>query len=166
MRGGTRDESRKDRRSLAWGVVFVAILGCARAGLVEGPSPPDIAIVTSIVITPLDGVARESRTFDDPARIRAILLSQAFAQQGWSPVGTRNLEPLYRIEFRVRGQGVFVYLLGSNSYPPRFPCYALCTGWWLEVTRQSEHLGPRYKPLPEVVYFPLLRDLEIPAGSL
>jgi hypothetical protein len=95
--------------------------------------------------------------------VTAIVNSRAFANASWQAAEGRDLIPQYRIEFLRDGSTEAAYYLGSNSYPPRFPCYSFCSGWWLgseapgEVFNQALYLG-----LPDSVYLPLLRDLDIP----
>jgi len=142
---------------------FVTIAACTPLVSVEGPTPPAVPTISSVVVTSLESAGQESRVLNHPVRVKRILSSYAFSPRGWSRTGSRRLLPIYRLDLHTDTGVAAVYWLGTNSYPPRFPCYALCSGWWLAASSLSGDLEPtRYKPLPDSVYLPLTRDLEIP----
>ena len=157
-----RDSVRRPSQRGSLGLL-VAIAACALVVPVEGPSPPATPTISRIVITSVESGERKSRAIGDPARIRAILASYAFSMNGWIQTDARRLVPVYRIDFHSEERVASVYWLGTNSHPPEFPCYALCTGWWLAASGPSGDLDrTRYKLLPESVSLFLLRDLELP----
>jgi hypothetical protein len=94
--------------------------------------------------------------------VLSIFESGAFSDRGWIRAVNRNLIPGYRIDF-LNGETVTaVYFLGTNSYPPEFPCYWFCSGWWLGApTNTGQFDRDRYKMLAESVYLRLVRDLEL-----
>jgi hypothetical protein len=142
--------------------LLVAFAACT-VGTVAGPSPPAIPTISSVVVMPLESGEGRSRTISDPAKIHAVLSSYAFSQNGWIRADAWRIVPLYRIDFRTTDRGAAVYWLGSNSHPPAFPCYALCTGWWVAASGPAGDLDrTRYKPLPDAVSPFLLRDLDLP----
>ena len=140
--------------------LVVAIAACAQLAFVEGPSRPDVAAISSIVITALESDEQKPRAVNDPTKVQAILSSPAFSKAGWVRAGGRQLVPLYRIDLRARQGVAAVYWLGTNSHPPEFPCYALCSGWWLAASGPSGDLDhTRYKQLPDSASLLLVRDL-------
>lgn len=143
--------------------LLAAIAGCTQLVSVEGPPPPASPTISSVVVTPLETEGKNPKALTDRARVQEILSSYAFSKDGWVRPGARRLVPLYRIDLRSDEDMAFVYWLGANSHPPQFPCYALCTGWWLAASGPSGDLDvTRYKLLPESVSLSLLRDLQVP----
>ncbi len=142
--------------------LLAAIAGCTRLLSVEGPPPPASATISSVVVTPLETEGEKPKALTDRGKLQEILSSYAFSKDGWVRTGARRLVPLYRIDLRTDEGVASVYWLGANSHPPEFPCYALCTGWWLAPSRPSGDLDvTRYKLIPESVSLSLLRDLEV-----
>jgi hypothetical protein len=89
--------------------------------------------------------------------------SYAFSEQGWVASQGRSLEPMYRLAFVNGTKVVAVYWLGANSYPAEFPCYSLCSGWWVSSSAAGGALDrTRYKGLTSSTYLYLLRDLQVP----
>lgn len=143
--------------------LLVTITGCTQLVSVEGPPPPASPSISSVVVTPLETEGQKPKTLTDRAKVQEILSSYAFSKDGWVRPGARRLVPLYRIDLRTDEDVASVYWLGANSHPPEFPCYALCTGWWLAPSRPPGDLDvTRYKLIPESVSLWLLRELEVP----
>jgi hypothetical protein len=118
--------------------------------------------VTRITVTALDQPVAAPAIVSERNAIAAIASSWAFSQHGWSPAEGRELLPRYRIELEGEGMPPAVYWLGTNSYPPRFPCYSWCTGWWVSPSLPSGELdASRYKGLPDAVALPLFRHLPL-----
>jgi len=108
------------RRSNIAAVVAILAGGCSPAW-VKGPSPPLIRSVSSIAFTELDSA--KAAEINNAAQIEAILKSWAFSPD-WIAEDTRRI-PVYRIDLHTDA-GTWTYWLGTNSNPPRFPCYSLC----------------------------------------
>jgi hypothetical protein len=139
-------------------------LACSHA-TVAGPVAPAARAITRITVTALDEPAAAPAIAADREAITAIASSWAFSQDGWTPAEGRELLPLYRIDFQGEAGPPAVYWLGANSHPPRFPCYSLCTGWWVAPSLASGKLdASRYKGLADGVAFPLFRHLPMPAA--
>jgi hypothetical protein len=99
---------------------------------------------------------------DDATKVLAIARSCALSEVGWSSSRSRELLPQYRVDLVRREGGPITYWLGTNAHPPRFPCYALCSGWWIASSTASGVIdASRYKGLPDSVYPYLLQDLGI-----
>jgi hypothetical protein len=99
---------------------------------------------------------------DDPEKVRAIARSWAISPSGWVESRGRRLIPAYRIELRDSAEIRATYWLGTNANPPRFPCYALCSGWWIAGSDSAGSIdASRFKGLPDAVYFYFLFDLGI-----
>ena len=140
---------------------LIVALGCAHPSALAGPPAPLVGDLAQVEVTSLEAPER-STIISNPSAVAAIATSWAFAEQGWACAEGRELLPLYRIE--LRGATKSVYWLGANSHPPRFPCYRLCTGWWVAPSTEAGELDTTlYKGLPRSVYFRLLQDLELPA---
>jgi hypothetical protein len=138
---------------------------CSHAS-VEGPVAPAAPAITRIAVTTIDEPAAAPAIVTDRDAIAAIASSWAFSQPGWTPAEGRELLPLYRIEFHRDAAPPAVYWLGTNAHPPRFPCYSLCSGWWVAPSLASGGLdASRYKGLADGVAFPLFQRLPLPAAG-
>lgn len=101
--------------------------------------------------------------FDVFKAASSIASSSALSEYGWVAAQGRPLEPLYRLDLMDGTETVGVYWLGTNAHPPRFPCYALCSGWWVGGSAASGELdATRYKGLVSSEYYDLLNDLSLP----
>jgi hypothetical protein len=138
-----------------------AIAACVATAPVSGPVPPGPSEVSSIKVVPIPPAEGSARDVSDQAV--PILSSAALSPDGWVASEGRALEPLYRLDFIDGTKVVAVYWLGANSHPPRFPCYSLCSGWWIGGSTAAGTLDPaRYKGLTSSSYFYLLRYLRVP----
>lgn len=149
-----------------WLLVALCVLpGCATANL-PGPKSPAGRPLTRITVTPVVETSLLPATVTEKADVTAIASSWAFAERGWSPAEGRDLWPLYRIEIEGGSQPPAVYWLGTNAYPPRFPCYSWCSGWWVSPSLPSGAIdASRYKGLADTVAFPLFRHLPLPRAA-
>lgn len=142
--------------------ISIFYTGCPKYTTISGPMRPDTSLVTSVRVTELVPTSLELSTISDHSRVLSIVESGAFSDRGWIAAVNRNLIPGYRLDL-LKGETVTaVYFLGTNSYPPEFPCYWFCSGWWLGAsTNTGQFDRDRYKPLTESVYLPLVRALEL-----
>lgn len=139
---------------------LVAVAGCMPVW-VEGPKLPDSRVI-EIVTTSLFGHGEPLST-QNPETINEVLSSDALNQSGWERNEGRTLIPLYRIEMRADSGLVYVYYLGANSYPPRFPCYSLCSGWWFGASTSDGAFDPtRFKRLADMLFISFPRSLQLP----
>ncbi len=133
------------------------LIGCSTETYLEGPTPSHADDVRSIEVLPLIFQDKAPISIVDEESVRAVLSSSAFASSGWELVNDKLFEPLYSIEFVQDDGPTIKYWLGTNSYPPRFPCYSFCSGWWVgAMSPQGERIR---KGLTSSVYLYLLRDL-------
>ena len=154
--GGTIGPFRK----LMAAVALVAIAGCAPKSVL-GPVPPDPSNVSAIRVTPI--APAEGAPYEVTEQAASIASSAAFSKRGWWEARGRALEPLYRLDFLEGTRVVATYWLGTNSHPPEFPCYSICSGWWVGASTASGTFDPtRYRGLTSATYFPLVSDLEGP----
>ena len=108
-------------------------------------------------MSPLVDLQEPQLLITDTERITAILASPAFASPGWRTVDEESFVPLYSIDIAQKDGTSVRYWLGASSHPPRFPCYSLCSGWWVGVLpERGERLR---KALTSVVYSGLLSEL-------
>lgn len=140
--------------------ISIHYTGCQRYTTTSGPKRPDMSLVTSVRVTELIPTSHELRTISEHSRVLSIVESGAFSDRGWIAAVNRNLIPRYRLDL-LKGETVTaVYFLGTNSYPPEFPCYWFCSGWWLAASTNTGQFDPdRCKLLAEGVYLPLVRAL-------
>ena len=139
-------------------LLAAAIAGCSRE--VPGPEPPDPAILSAVRVTRI--VPVEDKPYDVLDEAESIASSWALSEYGWVEARGRTLEPIYRLEFVSGTDIVAVYWLGTNAHPPRFPCYAICSGWWIGASTATGELDTtRYKGLTSTHYFHLLGDLRV-----
>lgn len=139
-------------------LVLASVIGCATAEI-EGPPRPVASEVSSIRVVRIAPPAVVASQ-DAPERIRSIVSSYSFSQDGWMAAHDRVFNPYYRIDFLKGSEILAVYWLGSNADPPQFPCYSLCSGSWIAPSTDTGRLDDtRYKGLADTVNFNLFRDL-------
>lgn len=139
-------------------VVVAAVVGCTQR--VPGPLPPDPANLSAVRVTPIAPAEGEPYEVAGATSVASI---RALSESGWVAAGGRRLAPLYRLDLMDGAQIVAVYWLGTNAHPPQFPCYRLCSGWWIGgSTTAGEFDTTRYKGLTSVHYVYLLADLRVP----
>jgi hypothetical protein len=135
--------------------------GCAHESRLTAPPAPPAAAIREIRIHSIPPADSPDRMVTDRRRIDIAAASWAFAKEGWLPAGRRELLPLHRIVLVSQSGPPAVFWLGLNSHPPRFPCFALCSGWWVAPsTPAGEFDASRYKGLTSAVTLPLLHALE------
>lgn len=141
--------------------VVVFFGGCTTTPPLLGPTPPQPSDVSSVRVISIAPAQGEPYSISD--RVASIVSSYAFSEQGWTPSKGRVLAPLYRLDFLEGAKVVAVYWLGANSHPPEFPCYSLCSGWWVGSSTSAGALdSTRYKGLTSSTYLYLLPDLRVP----
>jgi hypothetical protein len=141
-----------------------ATVGCGVPSSTPGPPPPIESRVTAVRVSKLINVTRESWQITDRTAVSAIAQSPAFSAGIWLPALGRDLVPSYRVEFLRDSTVESIYFLGTNSYPPKFPCYWFCSGWWLGAAQPDGSFDPsRYSDIPESRYLRLLRELDFPS---
>lgn len=140
--------------------VLFAALSCHHATI--GPSPPSPSSLREVRVEALPPEPASTHVIDDPSKLDSIARSYAVSSEGWVESRGRELLPLYRLDLIARDGARATYWLGTNSHPPRFPCYALCSGWWIAPSSASGTLdASRFKGLPSSVYFSFLSNLGI-----
>ena len=103
-----------------------------------------------------------AHSVNDPGKVRSIVNSGALSSAGWVESRGRELLPLYRLDLLGDNGLQATYWLGTNAYPGLFPCYSLCTGWWVASSRADGTLDDsRHKGLTSSTYFYFLADLGI-----
>jgi len=103
----------------------------------------------------------EVRITDEP-KVASIVNVTAYKFYRWRASDLRRV-PVYRVELLEGDTPRAIYYLGANSYPPRFPCYSFCSGWWLGTSQEDGSFdSTRYVGLAETQYVYLLNDLDIP----
>lgn len=147
-------------QSLMIAAALAGVAGCM-APPVAGPPPPAPDSVSSVRVTPI--APAEGAPYEIPEPVASNASAAAFSEYGWSAAEGRDLQPLYRLDLLDGPRTVAVYWLGANSHPPRFPCYRLCSGWWIGgSTATGEFDATRYKGLVSSIYLPLMIDLRLP----
>lgn len=149
------DKEMNKKILLAVFLLFTAA-GCAHGSADTLPSI-DANSVTKIVVTFIRETDKTESVIENPARIEQILSSGAFSTNGWE-IARERIAPHYRIDIFVKDVVVRSYVLGVNSDPPRFPCYELCTGWWIGYDDESNATILK-KGLADTVWFQLSNDL-------
>ena len=143
--------------------VMVTSLHCVAASSAAPPPELKASQVTVIRVTVLYPTVGETRHIIEPSVVLSIARSSAFAARAWQAAEGRDLVPMYRLEFLHDDTVAATYYLGTNSNPPRFPCYWFCSGWWLGAAAADGSLDPtRYLGLSENMYLPLTSDLDVP----
>ena len=136
---------------------------CAAPTPTPGPPPPIESRVTSIRVTKLIAATRRPWQVTDRSVVSEVTRSPAFTAGIWHSASRRELIPQYQVEFFHDNTAESIYFLGTNSYPPKFPCYSFCSGWWLGAARPDGSFDPsRYSAIPDTRYIPLLDALDLP----
>lgn len=149
-------------RSLAALRLVVFLTACGSSGnAIRGPGLPSADSIVEVELQGLSTEHADVRDISDPKIVRGIAESAAISSDGWLEDSSER-QPLYRIAFVLRDGNSIVYWLGANSHPARFPCYSLCSGWWLAASRGHSMDDTRYKPLAESLYMPFLAKLGLP----
>ena len=153
-------------RLLAATLISVQVSLACYAEPASAPSQPDLSHVSAIHVTALvpefGAPDRRERQITDESTVSSVASGTAFRLSRWLS-SRRQLVPVYRIEFLDGDTTQATYYLGANSYPPRFPCYAFCSGWWLGTAREDGTFdSTRYVGLTSTQYWPLVTDLGIP----
>jgi hypothetical protein len=155
---------REEMKICALGLLgnsFLVAAACTHP--IPGPVPPDSVQVREVRVEALPPRPGIQRSISDPDTLGSIARSYAISSRGWVSSRGRELEPLYRIEILEHEGSRTAYWLGANSHPPRFPCYALCSGWWVAPSTEVGTIdASRYKDLPDSVSPDFLTDLGIP----
>jgi hypothetical protein len=151
-------------RPRPWGGLpaLTLLAGCAVAPAAKAPATLPPGSVWAVRVTPLPPDPGEVASVVDPGEVRAIAASEAFAAHGWAATGGAPLSPRYRIDLLGDDGARASFWLGTGAQPPRFPCYAFCTGWWIAPAGPTREIdATAYKGLPESVTRPLLEALDI-----
>jgi hypothetical protein len=150
------DRMRQRRARIVFLCIAIALHGCSYTW-VDGPSRPLIRSVSSVSVTDLE--SSKTKEITDPVQIESALASWAFSPE-WMSEDTFRI-PVYRVDLHAGGE-TSTYWLGTNSNPPRFPCYSLCSGWWIAPSTASGDIHPSlYKGLTSAVYLYLFDALDI-----
>jgi hypothetical protein len=145
---------------LALLAVTLLASGCAIRYAQPGPVPPAAVQVTEVRVTSIPPAEAASRTISDPEKIRVIAQSGNIGSDGWWQARGQELLPLYRVDLVRKDGELATYWLGVNSYPARFPCYALCSGWWISPSTPDGRIDEsRFRGMTSTQYFDFLGAL-------
>ena len=110
--------------------LFFTILfltGCQKTSYIEGPELSEGSI-QSVTIRSLEDDAA-------PIIIKDLSLLKKseylFSKYNWRNNTDKEFTPLYKFTITTSEGKHINYWLGSNSDLDIFPCYKLCSGWWL-----------------------------------
>ena len=145
---------------LALAACALVLSACVIRDALPTAPPPAADGVIEIRVTSLPPAEAMSRTIRDPEKIRSLAESAAISADGWWRARGRELLPLYRIDLVSKDGGMETWWLGTNSYPARFPCYAMCSGWWLSPSVAEGRIdATRYRGMRSATYLQFLGDL-------
>lgn len=138
----------------------LAFSGCAIHDALPTAPPPAADEIIEIRVTSIPPADATSRTISDPDKINTLAGSGPVSANGWWQARGRELLPLYRIDFVRKDGSLATWWLGTNNYPARFPCYAICSGWWLSPSGADGQIdATRYRGMTSATYFHFLREL-------
>jgi hypothetical protein len=106
----------------------ILLTSCSPAPTIEGPGIDAEATIVKIIVEPLNPRSGSTVVWSEPDSFR--LAHYLFSRKGWEK-SDRRLIPHYRIQIFTQAAGPITYWIGTFSDPPRFPCYQLCSGYWL-----------------------------------
>jgi hypothetical protein len=134
--------------------------GCVIRDALPGPAPPAAGQVAEVRVTSMPPADAPSRIISDPERVRSIAQSHNISSDGWWQARGRELLPLYRIDLVGKDGSLATYWLGTNNHPARFPCYAICSGWWISPSTADGKIDEtRYRGMTSTMYFSFLHAL-------
>ena len=126
----------------------------------DAPAPPTLepSAVDTVRVTDLMVLPHATRTIVASEAVAAAVRGLNHGRW-WSAAGSR-LVPTHRVEL-LRGDAVVaVFFIGPNSSLDQFPCYSLCSGWWVGVGQGSGDIDrSRYIGLADTQWFRLSRAL-------
>jgi hypothetical protein len=129
---------------------------------IPGPAPPAAESIVEIRVTNLDSAPPRSHSVSERKQIEGVANSYALASYGWSKSGRSELPASYRIDLLDQDGKQVTYWLGPNSALGTFPCYAICSGWWIAPSSDTGELeSSRYKGLTSTTYFNLFGNLDL-----
>jgi hypothetical protein len=151
------------------GILILCLLaalanGCAHDAPLQGPPAPLPDEIRAVRVTGKGSARGAFREITESNRVAAIVATPAFSQTGWVAARGRSLLPLYKIDLIRHDGGEITYWIGTNSHPGRFPCYGLCSGWWVAPSSPPEGGidASLFRELSSSIYIPLTANLEIP----
>jgi hypothetical protein len=101
---------------------------CATTEYIHGPGLNVAARVSRIDVVPLDENSK-SATVSDPETLAAG--QRLFSENDWQKNDDRPLIPHYHVSVTTSDGNATTFFLGFFSDPPRPPCYAFCSGYWM-----------------------------------
>jgi hypothetical protein len=144
------------------GLVLLAALfvaSCVQPSVL-GPAPPVAGSIVEIRVTDLKSTPSKVRSIDDRQKIASLINSYAVGPNGWIESGRRELPATYRVDFINQGGLQATYWLGLNGDLGIFPCYAICSGWWIAPSSAAGTIdSSRYKGLTSTMSLYLFNDL-------
>lgn len=122
-------------------ICFITSCG---SNYIIGPIPPKNYNIEKAIVEQLE----------DKKNIKVItnkddLLSVSFllSEEGWEN-SNRSLVPRYKLTVYESNKREAIYWIGLWSYPPTFPCYSLCSGYWLAASDEGNKIDTsKYKNL-------------------
>src|SRR5262245_64283200 len=137
------------------------VAGCA-APQAPAPATRPPPGVWAVRVTSLAPDSEGPASIIDPELVESVAASPAFAASGWSANSGAPLAPRFRIDLLGDDGAHASYWVGSGAQPPRFPCYAFCSGWWIAPSGSTREIDSGvYKALDESVSAPLFEALDI-----
>lgn len=127
-------------------LLILILCGCTHTNWIEGPQifiPEDIDKITIISLNNKDNTTFTVSEHNEIQEITAI-----FSQYNWQVNEDIQFKPHLKIVLFNKSAETKVYWLGLYSDQSLFPCYALCSGYWLMASDSNGNVNSEiYKTL-------------------
>lgn len=135
---------------------FLILAGCQKDTYLEGPELNEGSI-QNLTIESLENGAK-SGVIEDQELI--IKVEHLFSKYSWKINHSRKFTPSYKITITTHDNNHINYWLGANSDLNEFPCYRLCSGWWvISSDNENKMNGNIYKSLSASIEMYLVAEL-------
>ena len=135
---------------------FFILTGCVKPTYIEGPE----LIVGSIEKVTIESLENRTKTnvIKDKDSIKKV--EYLFSKYRWQKNNGRKFIPSYKFIIITKDRKLVNYWLGANSSLNEFPCYKLCSGWWVIPSDvENKPNGKIYKSLSASSQMALVADL-------
>ena len=123
---------------------FLILSGCQNNAYIEGPELIEGSIQHLTIESLEDGT--KSAVIKDQDSIKKV--EYLFSKYNWKRNNGRKFTPSYKFIIITKDKKQIDYWLGANSDLNEFPCYKLCSGWWvISSDIENKPNGKTYKSL-------------------
>ncbi|MDH5179442.1 MAG: hypothetical protein OEZ39_02075 [Gammaproteobacteria bacterium] len=125
-------------------LIILILSGCQNNTYIEGPELIE-GNIRNLTIESLENGAN-SAVIKDHASIKTV--EYLFSKYRWERNNGRKLTPSYKFTIITKDDKQINYWVGAYSDLNEFPCYRLCSGWWVIASDNENKMnGNIYKSI-------------------